>query len=85
MVFPVFAEITIGPNGVWLGYGNGTTDALGMGSYQSIERIDNVWYVNGEIYPAISSTSDALAIAALAFILAIGAMGLVLLNRSKRR
>lgn len=67
LVVPAFALINVGANGLQLGYGNGTTVNLGMGTYQTIERLNNIWYVNGEVYPTDpnSQTNNMLLIGLL--------------------
>ncbi len=70
------ASITVGPNSIKLGYGNGTIVVLGAGTYDSIIRLDNVWYVNGEVYPVPTYITERNSMVARMWI-AVGVLSIL--------
>lgn len=50
LVLPLASAITVPSQGVFLPYVDGTSIFLAGETYSSINRTDNVWYVNGQIY-----------------------------------
>ncbi len=57
LTLPFASAITVPTQGVYLPYENGTTVFLPSGTYSSINRTNNVWYVNGVVYPQDLSLS----------------------------
>lgn len=47
---PVYASIVVPSQGEYLGYENGTYTFLPAGTYSSVQRINDVWYVNGVVF-----------------------------------
>jgi hypothetical protein len=79
-------NIVVGAGGLNLGYGNGTFVQLPMGTYTGLNRTDNVWYVNGEVYPFVDTEmQDLTAIAFFSALFSIAAIGLVMVWKKKER
>lgn len=55
---PFVSASVIVPRTVYLGYNDGTSVALAAGTYTSVYRHNNVWYVNGLIYPSTGGYSS---------------------------
>ena len=47
------AGLIVLDHAVYLSYTNGSSVVLPAGTYFTIERVDDVWYVNGVVYPAV--------------------------------
>ena len=50
LIAPVYASIIVPNQGEYLGYENGTYTFLPAGTYSSVQRINDVWYVNGVVF-----------------------------------
>jgi predicted membrane-bound mannosyltransferase len=72
-----------------LGYCNGTytdapTDYL---YYDSLQRVDNVWYINGHAYtpPSTEEFDTVIAIALIAFVFAITGLSFAITRKRKNK
>lgn len=72
-------------NTLHLGYDNGTYSTVLTGSYSSLYRVDNIWFVNGVPLEASASTDDTDAALALGFLgLVIGVCAFAVVAVKKR-
>jgi hypothetical protein len=70
-----------------LGYDNGSYSTVTTGSYSSLYRISNVWYVNGVELSGIETPASSedldftLVLGITGFLLALACLGLFLIKR----